>query len=435
MRKTFVGVWLLCAALGCSGKSGSAASTAGAGGVPDAGAPEVGGAGAAAAVGGNGGAQAGRVSAAGGGARTQAGGGARAQAGSGARAQGGAGAAATSDAGAADSGSPDAGAADGSTLIVGVGAWAFRGRSSDAASWSYCAHASTGNDHSPDLLRGVGYGDGVFIAVGGDQNGMVMRSLDGEHWQQDVHPTNACPGEGYPSSCTNWMGGVAYQNGVWLAGGGNGATMRSRDGGRTWEGLHHGFPEKPIRTMSAGAGRFIAGADGGLLFVTKDDGDSWSMKSPWSGAPSNAALEAAFGNGTFVAFGTSEVASERACFVSSDVGDTWQPCAASVKQSRSFVHDGQQWVTAASGGYATSPDAKTWTMHAAQTFPEQLLFERVSGIWYGRRSTSTYRGESLDSFARVAMNVEEYRSWTIGRVLASNLPITSPAACTDQRSP
>jgi hypothetical protein len=31
------------------------------------------------------------------------------------------------------------------------------------------------------------------------------------------------------------------------------------------------------------------------------------------------------------------------------------------------------------------------------------------------------------------MNVDEYRSWTIGRVLAANLPITSPAACTDQQ--
>ena len=279
----------------------------------------------------------------------------------------------------------------------------------------------------------MAYGAGVFVAVGGDQNGMVMRSLDGEHWEEDVHPTTACPGEGYPSSCANWMGGVAYQDGVWLAGGGNGATMRSSDGGKTWEGLHHGFPEKPIRTMSAGGGRFIAGTDGGLLFVTRDKGDSWSMKSPWTGAPGNAALEAAFGNGTFIAYGTSEVASERACFVSTDAGDNWEACAASVKQSRTFAHDGEQWVAPVSGGYVTSTDAKTWTMHTATSFPDQLLFERTTETWFGRRSGSIYKGATLDTLTRVAMNVEEYRGWSIGRVLASNLPITTPAACTDKR--
>jgi hypothetical protein len=356
-RPGSVWIWLLWAALGCSDKPNAGPFVAEP--TPDAGMPGGGSSGGAAADSGNAGAagsgQAGRSGAGGVGGRTQSAGVSGGTGGAG-------GAAGASDAGAADSGK-DAGPAEGTTLIVGVGSAAFRGRTSEGASWTYCNHVSTGNDHSPDLLRGVGYGDGVFIAVGGDQNGMVMRSLDGEHWEEDVHPTSACPSEGYPNSCKNWMGGVAYEAGVWLAGGGNGATMRSLDGGRTWEGLHHGFPEKPIRTMSAGGGRFIAGVDGGLLFVTKDNGDSWSMQSPWSSAPSNAALEAAYGNGTFVAYGTSEIASDRACFVSSDAGDTWQPCAASVKQNRSFVHDGQQWVTPASGGYATSADATTWTPH------------------------------------------------------------------------
>jgi hypothetical protein len=93
----------------------------------------------------------------------------------------------------------------------------------------------------------------VFIAVGGDANGMVMRSLDGVHWQEDVHPTNACPGEGYPSSCTNWMGAVTYDAGVWLAAGGNGAIMRSNDGGATWKGVKSTLMEARIRARWAGA--------------------------------------------------------------------------------------------------------------------------------------------------------------------------------------
>jgi hypothetical protein len=39
----------------------------------------------------------------------------------------------------------------------------------------------------------------------------------------------------------------------------------------------------------------------------------------------------------------------------------------------------------------------------------------------------------LDALQRIAMNVEDFRAWTLGRVLAENLPVTTPAACTDKR--
>jgi hypothetical protein len=329
--------------------------------------------------------------------------------------------------------SGSAAAASGSTLIVSVGSWGFRGRSSDAASWTYCGNASTGNDHSPDLLRNVGYGAGVFIAVGGDMNGMVMRTLDGEHWQEDVHPKDACKGEGYPSSCTNWMGAVAYDAGVWIAGGGNGALMRSMDGGQTWTGLHPGFPEKHIRALRGGSGRVVAGTDGGWLAVTKNNGDAWTiLKTLWPSAPSSAVLQIAHGAGTFVAYSQEDVPSaQRACFVSSDAGDAWQACADEVRASLSFVYDGARWVAPVSGGYATSPDAKSWTQHTASNVPSHLLFDGTG--WFGRNGTSMYRGASLDAFARVAMNVSDYRGWTIGKVLDANLPVTGVAACVDNR--
>lgn len=318
-------------------------------------------------------------------------------------------------------------AEDGYTLLVGVGSWGLRARSSDAASWSYCGNPSTGDDHSPDLLRAVGYGAGVFIAVGGDQNGMVMRSLDGEHWEEDVHPTSACPGETYPSSCKNWLGAVAYHDGVWLAGGGNGATMRSRDDGRSWRGLHQGFPEKHIRALGAGAGRFIAGTDGGGLYVTSDDGDSWSPKSVWSGAPSNAVLRIAYGNQVFVAY--SETGD--ACFVSHDLGDSWQPCARAAQGGTSYVFDGERWIAALSDSYAVSMDALAWSVHPAQGFPHELLFDGTT--WFGRSGSRYLRGSSLDDLRQVATSVSDFRALVLGRVLAKNLPVSSVAACTDRR--
>jgi hypothetical protein len=321
---------------------------------------------------------------------------------------------------------------DGSPLLLGVSDWGLRARSTDGASWLYCANKSTGNDHSADLLRNVAYGAGVFIAVGGDANGMVMRSLDGEHWQEDIHPTTACKDETYPSSCSNWMGAIAYADGVWLAGGGNGASMRSLDAGLTWTGLHHGFPEKHIRSLHAGSGRFIAGTDGGALYVTQDAGDSWSMKYQWSGAPSNAVLFVEHAQDTFVAFTRAQSPSERACFVSMDGGEHWEACNALVKTTSSVVYDGTRWVASVKSGYATSSDAKAWTMHTASNVPSDLLYDAASATWFGRSAGNVYRGASLDAFQQVAMSVPDYRAWVLGRVLAANLPVTG-SVCTDNR--
>jgi photosystem II stability/assembly factor-like uncharacterized protein len=308
-----------------------------------------------------------------------------------------------------------------------VGSWGLRARSADAATWDYCGNPSTGNDHSPDLLRAVGYGDGVFIAVGGDQNAMVMRSLDGEHWEQDLHPLTACPGEGYPSSCSNWMGGVAFLDGIWLAGGGNGATMRSEDAGRTWHGLHRGFPEKHIRAISAGGGRFIAGTDGGGLYVTADGGDSWTAKSVWSGAASSAVLRVAYGNGAFIAYS----AASDACFLSRDNGDNWQDCPSAAQSGSSYVFDGKRWVAAQSGKYATSPDGLSWTARPVQTMPQELLFDGTT--WYGRSAGRFFRAQSLDSFSMVAADESDFRGLALGKVIAGQAAASNVPACIDMR--
>jgi hypothetical protein len=318
----------------------------------------------------------------------------------------------------------------GMTLLVGAGDYGLRGWSSDGMSWTYCGDKPAGGDHVPNLLRNIGYGDGVFIAVGGDANGMVMRSLDGTHWQEDVHPTNACKGEKYPDSCSNWMGGIAYLDGVWIAGGGNGALMRSTDGGATWTGLGGHFSSgKHIRSMGAGAGRFIAGTDGGGLAVSSDRGDSWTAKSPWSGAAPDAVLDVAFGNGTFIAYSWAETTSDRACFISSDMGDSWSACDAMVKSSHSFVFDGARWVASVSGGYATSADGKAWTQHSASNVPSMLLFD--GDTWFGRSGGNVSRGATLDSFMRAGSGVPDFRAWTIGKVLPSTTPAGS--ACMDDR--
>jgi hypothetical protein len=335
----------------------------------------------------------------------------------------------TADAGNPDAGDSGAATAAGSPLLVGVGNWGLRGRSADGAAWDYCGNLSTGNDHSPDLLRNVGYGDGVLVAVGGDANSMVMRSLDGVHWQEDLHPTSSCAGESYPPSCQNWMGGVAYGGGTWLAGGGNGALMRSRDGGLTWTGLHPQPTPNAIRDLAYGDGRFVAGTDQGVVLVSRDEGDSWTAHALWTYD-----TQIAYGAGVFIAWGAhwNGSAFDRGCFVGKSSGDSWSACAPRhVADATSFAHDGTQWVAAIAGGYATSTDAVTWTEHTAANVPGLLLFD--SQRWLGRQGTEVWQGTSLDTWQRVATNVPDFRAWTAARVLDRNLPVTSPPACQDKR--
>jgi hypothetical protein len=337
-------------------------------------------------------------------------------------------------AGHAGAGQPDAAqASSGSTMIVGVNSWGFRARSPDGAAFVICRNPQASSDHSPDLLRDIGYGAGVFIAVGGDQNSMVMRSLDAVHWQEDLHPTKGCSDSGYPSSCNNWMSGIAYSDGVWLAGGGNGALMRSQDAGVSWQGVHPKTTPSPIRHMAAGSGRFVAGADQGAVFVSPDAGDSWTRFDLWTGHAQAEGMRVAHGAGSFIAWGSwwngSQI--EQACFVSTDKGDHWKACAASVAASNSFVHDGTRWVTRAAGGYATSTDGAAWTMHAASGVPDELLFDGTT--WFGRSGTTYSMGASLDSWKTIPnVKVPDFRSWTIGRVLDANLPVSGVAACTDK---
>ena len=333
---------------------------------------------------------------------------------------------------ASSAGEADAGGAveppSGSLLIVGVGAWGLRGRSADGASWDFCGNPSTGDDHTPDLLRNVGYGGGVFVAVGGDSNSMVMRSVDGAHWEEDLHPTTACDGELYPASCTNWMGGVAHGDGVWLAGGGNGALMRSTDGGRSWEGLHPDPRPPAVRDNAYGSGRFVVGADQCVVGVSGDDGDSWTLHTLWEHS-----FSVAHGDGTVIAWGARWNGSgfDRACFVSADAGESFQACDALVAESDAFAHDGTRWIAAAAGGHATSPDGLNWTPQAGDDVPGALLHDGAR--WLGRSGAQVRSATDPVSWATLATDVDGFRAWTVGLVHDANLPVTGLSPCQDSR--
>jgi hypothetical protein len=314
----------------------------------------------------------------------------------------------------------------GSYTIVGVGSWGLRGITSDGADWTICQNPSTGDDHSPDLLRQVGYGDGVFVAVGGDQNSMVMRSLDGIHWEEDLHPTTSCAGESYPPSCTNWMGGVAYGDGVWLAGGGNGALMRSTDAAVTWTGLHPANGVNAVRSIAYGSGTFVAGTDGGVVSVSSDAGDSWTHHPLWAHG-----MNITYGDGVFVAKGQNWNGSgfDYGCSVSIDVGASWSPCAPAILDAGTALYADGQWLVAASDAYHSSADALMWSMQSAPNFPQRFLF--TGEQWIGTSGDNAWTSSNLTDWQQSAQNVPGFRSMVGGLVLDANLPVENVPVCQD----
>jgi len=329
----------------------------------------------------------------------------------------------------ADTGTQEDPLPTGEPVIVGVGSWGLRTRSFGGADWNVCGNPSTGNDHSPDLLRNVAFGAGVFIAVGGDANSMVMRSPDGVHWEEDLHPTDACPGEPYPASCTSWMGGVAYGDGVFVAGGGNGALMRSLDEGRSFSGLHPSTRPAPVRDIAFGNGRFVAGTDDGALYVSDDAGESWTAVPLWSHS-----MRVRFGGGRFLAFGEYWTGSgfDRACFVGDAQASNFVPCGATVAAATSFVHDGTQWIAALDDAtLATSENGTVWSTREVQNAPSQLLFDGDNVI--GERNGRVFRMTSPESFELVAMDVPGVRAWSAGRIALESVPDDAGPACEDLR--
>jgi hypothetical protein len=71
-------------------------------------------------------------------------------------------------------------------------------------------------------------------------------------------------------------------------------------------------------------------------------------------------------------------------------------------------------------------------MHTASGVPSELLFDGKT--WFGRSGATLSRGDSPDTFKAITGTqvAADFRSWTIGIVLDSNLPVTGVPACTDK---
>lgn len=277
-----------------------------------------------------------------------------------------------------------------------VGNWGYRSWTSDGLTWSTEANPAQANDHSPDLLRGVGWGNGYFVAVGGDQNSMVMRSVDGTNWEVDLHPSG-----------TGWMGDVAYGDGRWVAVGGNGVVMSSDDDGLTWTDHEERLPSAG-RSITFADGLFVAVGDNGMI-ATSEDGMSWADRTQ-AGIQAGSA---AFAHGTWVVAGRQWNGSgfDASCVSSTDT-EVWTPCPFGGQPIRALATDDRLFVVR-DAGYAVTEDGVTWT-ESDVSVPD--VFARGGDVWVGGRNDRRYRGDDVDGFAEILLDDRGLRDFAIGYV-------------------
>lgn len=291
-----------------------------------------------------------------------------------------------------------AGAPTGAPLFVGVGNWGYRVTTPNGVQTSVKENPETASDHSPDLLRDVAWGAGAFIAVGGDQNSMVMRSTDGANWQEDLHPSG-----------TQWKGGVAYGDGRWVAVGGVGTVIYSDDGGSVWQDASERLPSAG-RDIAYGGGRFVAVGDGGM--IATGDGTSWADHTQ-AGAVGLSAV--AFSPaGFWVATGSSWNGSgfDVSCFSSPD-GSSWSACGINAGRfdSPSIIHGAL--IVPTDSGYESTLDGSAWTHHDS-TVPS-MVFQGDS-LLVGSSNDRLYNGAALDGMSQSATLARGLRSFCLGYV-------------------
>ncbi len=214
----------------------------------------------------------------------------------------------------------------------------------------------------PTLLRGVGWADGIFVAVGNQ----IMTSPDGVAW------TNAT----VENQDRGFLSDAVHLDGVWVAAGGNGYRVRSIDGAATWTEESTYFAGH-YRALAAGNGIAIAvghtyggSPDMGISAWTAD-GTTWSdIRTSGPGYGS-----IAFGNGVFVARATDSVS------VTAD-GESWDDYTLGADLEGVEFENGE-FIIADGAGFYRSTNGRDWTHVDGERPPGAL--EYGIGVYVGTR--------------------------------------------------
>jgi hypothetical protein len=200
-----------------------------------------------------------------------------------------------------------------------------------------------------NFLNGVTWGNGQFVAVG-DQ-GTILTSADAITWNAAASPTRDA------------LNAVVWQNGLFVAVGAGGTIVSSSDG-QSWSPQASGITNwygGGLQTIAYGNDQFVAG---GIVYDSSDhpttaictspDGLNWTLR---NAGTSWTLTGLAYGNGRFVGVGMEGIV------LTSTNGVDWT--SAGYVPCRGF--EGLAWVgnqfvaVGAAGTISTSVDGVSWT--------------------------------------------------------------------------
>jgi hypothetical protein len=156
-----------------------------------------------------------------------------------------------------------AGTGDAEPVFVAVGYDARRIRSTDLGeTWiDEVVLGNTGADNE-FLLRAVGFGNGVFVAGGYK----IWTSPNGKDWEEQTNIDD------------QWIGGIQFGNGRFVATGGSGYCSFSTDGVE-WQ-LGDRVPNsEPSRSLAFGGGKFVTATDENNWYESTDGQADWTLLS------------------------------------------------------------------------------------------------------------------------------------------------------------
>ena len=243
-------------------------------------------------------------------------------------------------------------AASGNGIYVAVGKYGFMMRSLDGNTWTA---VSSGVE---DELGGVSYGNGVFVAVGGNT---VLVSSDGLNWDEYTPPAGF------------YCYSIAFGNGSFVALDNNPNSVFTSSDGIAWTEV--ALPSTTtLSDIIYGLGQFVVVGYSGTV-ITSPNALTWT---PRTSNTTQTLWQVAYRNtppNVFVAVGASGTV------ITSPNGVTWTVQASGITQTLMTVGYGNSlFVTSGSnsssdaGHIWTSPNGITWT---EQTSPAYEWFRDV----------------------------------------------------------
>ena len=244
----------------------------------------------------------------------------------------------------------------GNGRLVAVGSYGgdnIFAASADGREWTH----SKRDAHYAHYVRGLGFGGGEFLGLGGDPGSVgdgkpfVMRTADGVAWKDPA-----------PIAGKNILRRVAWGNGRFVGVGDRGRRAASKDG-LEWSDAPNAKAIDTLIDVAFGAGRFVGVGLHGLR-TTSEDGLAWTERR--TGEEGEHLNSVVWAGDRFVAVGAGVT------FTSAD-GRRWdRPPNRYAPQVASYGH-GRFVGTAWRGRLLHSPDGIAWEQTHVAEHPVEAL--------------------------------------------------------------